>query len=158
MASGSTRDRLAALARVSSWCRSASRRCSTGRRHDLRVVATRQVHRYRSHQAAAARTHSVPRRSGRCRRMPCWQPQSTLPQHKFYHPRDRCPSDATVAQEEIFGPVLAAMTFRTPSEAVELANNTTYGCSIWSESINVALDARLEIKGRSRLGQQHKSL
>ena len=55
---------------------------------------------------------------------------------------------ATVAQEEIFGPVLASMTFRTPSEAVELANNTTYGlaASIWSESINVALDVASQIK------------
>jgi aldehyde dehydrogenase (NAD+) len=55
---------------------------------------------------------------------------------------------AMVAQEEIFGPVLAAMTFRTPSEAVELANNTTYGlaASIWSESINVALDVASQIK------------
>jgi aldehyde dehydrogenase (NAD+) len=46
------------------------------------------------------------------------------------------------AQEEIFGPVLVTMTFRTPDEAVELANNTRYGlaASVWSESINLALD------------------
>lgn len=45
-------------------------------------------------------------------------------------------------QEEIFGPVLAATTFRTPSEAVEIANNTRYGlaASVWSENINTALD------------------
>ncbi len=45
-------------------------------------------------------------------------------------------------QEEIFGPVLVAMTFRTPSEAVTLANNTRYGlaASIWTENINLALD------------------
>ena len=44
-----------------------------------------------------------------------------------------------VAQQEIFGPVLAAMTFRTPTEAVELANNTVYGLAacVWTESINV---------------------
>jgi aldehyde dehydrogenase (NAD+) len=55
---------------------------------------------------------------------------------------------ATVAQEEIFGPVLVAMTFRTPAEAVELANNTTYGlaASIWSESVNVALDVAAQVK------------
>jgi len=49
---------------------------------------------------------------------------------------------STVAQEEIFGPVLVAMTFRTPDEAVALANNTKYGlaASVWSESINQALD------------------
>ncbi len=45
-------------------------------------------------------------------------------------------------QEEIFGPVLVSTTFRTPSEAVALANNTRYGlaASVWSENINVALD------------------
>lgn len=45
-------------------------------------------------------------------------------------------------QEEIFGPVLVAMTFRTPEEAAALANNTRYGlaASIWSENINLALD------------------
>lgn len=45
-------------------------------------------------------------------------------------------------QEEIFGPVLCATTFRTPGEAVEIANNTRYGlaASVWSENINVALD------------------
>ena len=45
-------------------------------------------------------------------------------------------------QEEIFGPVLVGTTFRTPSEAVEIANNTRYGlaATLWSENINVALD------------------
>src|SRR6056297_3289284 len=45
-------------------------------------------------------------------------------------------------QDEIFGPVLVGTTFRTPSEAVELANNTRYGlaATLWSENINVALD------------------
>jgi aldehyde dehydrogenase (NAD+) len=44
--------------------------------------------------------------------------------------------------EEIFGPVLVAMTFRTPDEAVMLANNTRYGlaASVWSETIGLALD------------------
>ncbi|MEM6293781.1 MAG: aldehyde dehydrogenase family protein [Myxococcota bacterium] len=55
---------------------------------------------------------------------------------------------STVAQEEIFGPVLVAMTFRTPSEAVKIANNTKYGlaASVWSESINQALDLAPRIK------------
>ncbi len=45
-------------------------------------------------------------------------------------------------QEEIFGPVLVSMTFRTPAEAVELANNTRYGlaATVWTENVNVALD------------------
>src|SRR5271168_460713 len=55
---------------------------------------------------------------------------------------------SVVAQQEIFGPVLAAMTFRTPSEAVELANNTAYGLAacVWSESINVALHVAAQLK------------
>jgi aldehyde dehydrogenase (NAD+) len=81
----------------------------------------------------------------------CWQPQSTLPQNGLYFPPTLLTGvhpTATVAQEEIFGPVLASMTFRTPTEAVELANNTTYGlaASVWSESINVALDVASQIK------------
>ncbi|QMU58110.1 MAG: aldehyde dehydrogenase family protein [Boseongicola sp.] len=45
-------------------------------------------------------------------------------------------------QEEIFGPVLVATTFRTPEEAVELANNTRYGlaATLWTENVNLALD------------------
>lgn len=45
-------------------------------------------------------------------------------------------------QEEIFGPVLVSTTFRTPSDAVALANNTRYGlaATVWSENINLALD------------------
>ena len=40
-----------------------------------------------------------------------------------------------IAQEEIFGPVLSVLTFRTPDEAVEKANNTMYGLSagVWRE-------------------------
>lgn len=55
---------------------------------------------------------------------------------------------ATIAQEEIFGPVLVAMTFRSHNEAVKLANNTRYGlaCSIWTENINLALDIAPQIK------------
>ena len=51
------------------------------------------------------------------------------------------PAD-TVMQEEIFGPVLVSTTFRTPAEAVQLANNTRYGlaATVWSENINLALD------------------
>ena len=45
-------------------------------------------------------------------------------------------------QEEIFGPVLVSTTFRTPSEAVQLANNTRYGlaATLWTENVNLALD------------------
>jgi aldehyde dehydrogenase (NAD+) len=55
---------------------------------------------------------------------------------------------STVAQVEIFGPVLVAMTFRTPSEAVALANNTPYGLasSVWTQNLDVAHDIAAQIK------------
>jgi aldehyde dehydrogenase (NAD+) len=58
---------------------------------------------------------------------------------------------STVVQEEIFGPVLVAMTFRTPEEAIKLANNTRYGLagSVWSENVNLALEAAHRIKAGS---------
>lgn len=51
------------------------------------------------------------------------------------------PSDRLM-QEEIFGPVLVSTTFRTPDEAVQLANNTRYGlaATVWTENVNLALD------------------
>jgi aldehyde dehydrogenase (NAD+) len=81
----------------------------------------------------------------------CWQPSNKLPEKGSYYPptllTDVHPT-STIAQEEIFGPVLAAMTFRTPEEAAELANNTIYGlaASVWSENINVALDLASKVK------------
>jgi len=81
----------------------------------------------------------------------CWQPQMTLPSRGLYYPPTLLSNvhpTSIVAQQEIFGPVLAAMTFRTPSEAVELANNTVYGLAacVWSESLNVALHVAAQLK------------
>jgi aldehyde dehydrogenase (NAD+) len=55
---------------------------------------------------------------------------------------------ATVAREEIFGPVVVSMTFRTPDEAVMLANNSRYGlaASVWSETIGLALDIAAKVQ------------
>ncbi|MBB6052120.1 aldehyde dehydrogenase family protein [Armatimonas rosea] len=55
---------------------------------------------------------------------------------------------SVVAQQEIFGPVLVAMSFRTPAEAVALANNTPYGlaASLWSESLNQCLELAPKLK------------
>jgi len=57
-------------------------------------------------------------------------------------------SSHPLVQEEIFGPVLVSMTFRTQSEAIELANNSRYGlaASIWSENINRAMDVAPKVK------------
>src|SRR5438270_9016606 len=81
----------------------------------------------------------------------CWQPTLTMPARGLYFPPTILTNvhpTSIVAQQEIFGPVLAAMTFRTPREAVELANNTVYGlaASVWSESINVALQVAAQLK------------
>ena len=81
----------------------------------------------------------------------CWQPQVALPSRGFYYPPTLLSNvhpTSIVAQQEIFGPVLAAMTFRTPKEAVELANNTVYGLAscVWSENINVALHVAAQLK------------
>jgi aldehyde dehydrogenase (NAD+) len=82
----------------------------------------------------------------------CWQPEGVnLPARGLYFPPTLLTNvqpTSAVAQQEIFGPVLAAMTFRTPREAVELANNTVYGlaASVWSESINVSLQVAAQVK------------
>ncbi|MGF6240342.1 aldehyde dehydrogenase (NAD+) [Paraburkholderia sp. GAS38] len=75
-----------------------------------------------------------------------WQsPDATVPAHGCYYPPTLVTGVAPasmLAQEEIFGPVLVTMSFRTPDEAVALANNTRYGlaASVWSETIGRALD------------------
>ncbi len=81
----------------------------------------------------------------------CWQPQIELPSQGLYFPPTLLSNvhpTSIVAQQEIFGPVLAAMTFRTPSEAVELANNTAYGLAacVWSENLNVSLHVAAQLK------------
>jgi aldehyde dehydrogenase (NAD+) len=81
----------------------------------------------------------------------CWQPQVTLPARGFFYPPTLLSNvhpTSIVAQDEIFGPVLATMTFRTPREAVELANNTVYGLAscVWSENINVAVHVAAQLK------------
>jgi aldehyde dehydrogenase (NAD+) len=83
-----------------------------------------------------------------------FQPDLPMPKEGCFYPPTLLTGvepAATVAQEEIFGPVLVAMTFRTPTEAVALANNTRYGlaASIWSDNINVALDIARKVKAGS---------
>jgi aldehyde dehydrogenase (NAD+) len=80
-----------------------------------------------------------------------WQAETALPNKGCYVAPTLITGvepASVLAQEEIFGPVLVAMTFRTPDEAVALANNTRYGlaASVWSENINVALDMAARVK------------
>ncbi len=80
-----------------------------------------------------------------------WQPSWKCPTDGYYYPptlfTEVAPA-SSIAQEEIFGPVLVAMTFRTHEEAIKLANNTRYGlaASLWTENINLALEVAPKIK------------
>ncbi|TXR46397.1 aldehyde dehydrogenase family protein [Phyllobacterium endophyticum] len=80
-----------------------------------------------------------------------WQAPVALPvKGSFFAPgffTDVEPA-STVCEVEIFGPVATATTFRTPDEAIALANNTKYGlaASVWSENINLALDMAARVK------------
>ena len=73
-----------------------------------------------------------------------------LPAGCFYPPTliTGLSAASPLMQEEIFGPVLVSTTFRTPAEAVELANNTRYGlaASVWTENVNLALDVAPKLK------------
>jgi aldehyde dehydrogenase (NAD+) len=80
-----------------------------------------------------------------------WSPECTLPEKGFWYP----PTIFTgvtqanrIAQEEIFGPVLSVLTFRTPQEAIDKANNTPYGLSagVWSEKGSRILWAAKQLK------------
>jgi len=80
-----------------------------------------------------------------------WQPSWACPTDGYFYPPTLFTGvqpSSTIAQVEIFGPVLVSMTFRTPEESVALANNTPYGlaASVWTESINLALDIAPKIK------------
>ncbi len=80
-----------------------------------------------------------------------WQSACPMPAIGSFFPpslfTDVAPA-STVAEVEIFGPVAVMMTFRTPAEAVQLANHTRYGlaASVWSENIGLALDTAAGVK------------
>ncbi|HYH33954.1 MAG TPA: aldehyde dehydrogenase family protein [Nocardioides sp.] len=67
-----------------------------------------------------------------------WSPECELPSNGFWFPPTLFTGVSQahrIAREEIFGPVLSVLTFRTPAEAVEKANNTPYGLSagVWTD-------------------------
>ncbi len=74
-----------------------------------------------------------------------YQPKGNLPNQGCYIKptlfTNVSPCD-NIVEKEIFGPVLVAMSFRNPDEAVALANNSAFGlaASVWSENLNLALD------------------
>jgi aldehyde dehydrogenase (NAD+) len=74
-----------------------------------------------------------------------WQPPDACPRDGWFYPPTLVTGvgpASELAQVEVFGPVLVAMSFRTPAEAVALANNTRYGlaASIWTQDIDQGLD------------------
>ena len=80
-----------------------------------------------------------------------FQPECACPKDGWFYPPTLLTGvspASTVAQVEIFGPVLVSMTFRTPVEAVALANNTPYGlaASVWTENVSLAHDVAAQIK------------
>ena len=80
-----------------------------------------------------------------------WQPSRALPEDGFFLPPTLCtgaPVSSPIVTEEVFGPVLVSLTFRTPAEAVALANDTRFGlaASVWTEDLSLALDVAPAIK------------
>jgi aldehyde dehydrogenase (NAD+) len=80
-----------------------------------------------------------------------YQPTCSLPKKGFYFPPtlfSNVSQSHRVAREEIFGPVLSILTFRTPEEAVEKANNTHYGLSagVWTDKGSLILKMSTELK------------
>jgi len=79
-----------------------------------------------------------------------YQPSWSVPREGWFYPPTLCTDvspAAKIARVEIFGPVVVQMTFRTPAEAVALANNTRYGlaASVWTENVNLALDIASQV-------------
>ena len=80
-----------------------------------------------------------------------WQPPCRLPERGYYFPPTLftgVTQSHRVAREEIFGPVLSILTFRTVDEAIEKANNTPYGLSagVWTEKGSRILRMTAELK------------
>ena len=80
-----------------------------------------------------------------------WSPECTLPEKGFWYPPTifiGVTQANRIAQEEIFGPVLSVLTFRTPQEAIDKANNTPYGLSagVWTEKGSRILWAAKQLK------------
>ncbi len=80
-----------------------------------------------------------------------WQPSWATPQEGYFYPPTlctECSPSSTLAQVEIFGPVAVLMTFRTPEESIQLANDTRYGlaASLWTENVNLALHVAPKLK------------
>lgn len=85
---------------------------------------------------------------------PLSSPKSSLSPYvcrKRYATAKQCSTVLTYEMLQIFGPVLTVLTFRTPKEAIALANNTKFGlaASVWTENAALGLEAAMSIKAGS---------
>ena len=90
-------------------------------------------------------------REGAAEGLDFWRADDVLPNRGCFYPPTLVTGvepASILAREEIFGPVLVASTFRTPDEAVALANNTRYGlaASVWTENVNRAFEVAARLK------------
>ncbi len=104
------------------------------------IVAERQVERIRGYLRSAAEDGAR-----------VLQPARDLPVNGCFVPPTLCtgaPPASRVVTEEIFGPVLVSQSFRTPAEAVALANDTRYGlaASLWTEDLSLAMEVAPRIR------------
>ena len=100
----------------------------------------RQEHRHRGDQLGASSSTASATLSdiGEAEGADRWTAPCVIPENGFWFAPtifDNVQTSSTIAREEIFGPVLSVLTFRTPAEAIAKANNTPYGLSagIWSD-------------------------
>ena len=163
-ASSSTRATSAAPA-PGCWCRNRSptrcsrgcaggwRRCGWATRWTRTPTSARSTPRCSWPGSASWPSRARPRARER------WSPPCELPAKGFWFAADRLHRRVTqahrIAREEIFGPVLSVLTFRTPDEAVEKANNTPYGLSagVWTDKGSRILWMASAAAGRRGLGQ-----
>ena len=80
-----------------------------------------------------------------------WSPACDLPKNGFWFPPTiftNVTQAHRIAREEVFGPVLSVLTFRTPSEAIEKANNTPYGLSagVWTDKGSLILHMASQLR------------
>jgi len=80
-----------------------------------------------------------------------FQACACMPKTGIYYPPTlitNVQTTSTVVQEEIFGPVLTVMSFRTPKESIAIANSSRYGlaASVWTENMSLALEVALSVK------------
>ncbi|XP_071943662.1 aldehyde dehydrogenase family 16 member A1-like [Antedon mediterranea] len=80
-----------------------------------------------------------------------YQVPGCLPKEGCYYPPTlitKVQTSSVVVMEEIFGPVLVVLAFRTAKEAIALGNNTNYGlaASVWTENVSLAMEVALSLK------------